>query len=122
MIRHVLTFVIAAGIGALIALLVRSALHQPYGDTAPAAPGHEQHQPAKPPADKPVDPHAGHAAAPAAKPVNAICAICGMKPDPTLTATYRDQTIAFGCKGCPAKFAKDPERYGPYFLRSEEAP
>jgi hypothetical protein len=56
------------------------------------------------------------------KPVNTICAICGMDADPKLTATYREQVIAFGCDKCPPKFAKDPERYGPYFLRNEEAP
>ena len=119
MIRHLLTFLIAAGIGALVALALRSAWHQPYSSPAPS----EIHEhPSAPPAKPPTDPHAGHAASPAATPVNSICAICGMKPDPTLTTTYQGKTIAFGCKGCPEKFKKDPDRYGPYFLRSEEAP
>lgn len=119
MIRHALTFVIAAAIGALVALALRSAWHQPYA--APTeAPTHQHPSPA--PAKPAADPHAGHAATPAEQPVNSICAICGMKPDPTLTATYQGKIIAFGCKGCPEKFKKDPDRYGPYFLRSEESP
>ena len=121
MIRHVLIFVIAAGIGALLALAVRSAWHQPY-----AAPAMEQDDhstpPPKAPAKPAADPHAGHASTPAAKPVNDICAICGMDADPKLTATYKEQLIAFGCAKCPDKFAKDPERFGPYFLKNQEAP
>ena len=122
MIRHLLVFVIAAGIGGMVALGVRSALHQPYAEpaapAAPAAPAPQQEQaPTKPP-----QPRHEHTDAPATKPVNTICAICGMDADPKLTATYREKTIAFGCTKCPPKFAKDPERYGPYFLRNEEAP
>jgi len=60
MIRHVLIFVIAAGIGALLALAVRSAWHQPYAAPAMEAPAdHEKHAPPVKPAH---DPHAGHAA------------------------------------------------------------
>lgn len=118
MIRQVLIFVIAAGLGALVALAVRSALHRPYAAPTPAPVSPAPAAPAAPA----TDPHAGHATAPASAPVNTICAICGMKPDPTLTATYQGKLIAFGCKGCPGKFAKDPDRYGPYFLKNEEAP
>ncbi len=121
MIRHLLIFVITAALGALVALAVRSAVHHPYA-AAPAS-GHEQLPPTAPAPAKPAsDPHAGHVSAPAAKPVNDICAICGMDADPKLTALYKGQVIAFGCAKCPPKFAKDPERFGPYFLRNQEAP
>jgi hypothetical protein len=115
MIRHVLIFVIATSIGAFVALALRSALHQPYA--APASPAPATPAPA-------ADPHAGHASTPTTvpTPVNTICAICGMKPDPRLAASYQGKPIAFGCKACPDEFSKDPDRYGPYFLRSEEAP
>lgn len=119
MIRHVLIFVITAALGALIALAVRSALHHPYAEPAS---GHEHHAPDAPAPAKPArDPHAGHTSA-VGKPVNDICAICGMDADPKLTATYKDQLIAFGCAKCPDQFAKDPERFGPYFLKNQEAP
>jgi YHS domain-containing protein len=120
MIRHVFIFIIAAGVGAVAALAVRSAFHQPYGKPPPPA---QQDPPPAPSRTTPTaDPHAGHAAAPAGKPVNDHCAICGMDADPTLTATYQGKTIAFGCAKCRPTFAKDPERYGPYFLKNEKAP
>ncbi|MBA3698605.1 MAG: hypothetical protein H0W78_07115 [Planctomycetes bacterium] len=124
MIRHLLIFVITAALGALVALVVRSAFHQPY---AAPADSHEHPAATAPAADKTPtkpanDPHAGHASTPAAKPVNDICAICGMDADPKLTAIYQEKVIAFGCAKCPPKFAKDPERFGPYFLRNQEAP
>lgn len=123
MIRHVLIFVIAAGIGALLALALRSAWHQPYAAPTMEQDGHDQPAPSpKAPSKPAADPHAGHVSAPTAKPVNDICAICGMDADQKMTATYKDQLIAFGCAKCPAKFAKDPEHFGPYFLKNQEAP
>ncbi len=118
MTRHLVIFLIAAGIGGLVTLALRSAWHQPYAQVEKTAPASAT------PSAVPSTPaaHAGHAATSVKKPVNSICAICGMDADPKLTATYRDQVIAFGCAGCAPKFAKDPERYGPYFLRNEEAP
>lgn len=122
MIRHLLIFVIAAGLGAVCALVLRSALHQPYAaatePTSAPAPTPTPSAPTKPASD----PHAGHVSTSSAKPVNDICAICGMDANPKLTATYQGQLIAFGCKGCPEKFGKDPDRYGPYFLKNAEAP
>jgi len=57
------------------------------------------------------------------KPVNTICAICGMDVDPNLpTATYKGKTIGFGCRMCPPKFKKNPDKYGPYYIRNELAP
>lgn len=130
MIRQVLIFVIAAGIGGVLALAVRSAVHQPYAAPAVEQPnGHEHQTPTAPlPEKTPAnDPHAGHAAAPAAasanKPVNDICAICGMDVDPELpTATFQGKIIGFACLKCPPKFAKDPEHYGPAYLRNEKLP
>lgn len=123
MIRHLLVFILTAGIGALLALAVRSAWHQPYAAPTTEPGGHDQPAPpAKAPGEPAADPHADHASKPAGKPVNDICAICGMKADPKLTATYREQLIAFGCKACPEEFSADPERYGPHFLKNQEAP
>ncbi len=44
------------------------------------------------------------------------------KADPSITTTYRGQTIAFCCDRCLAKFKADPEKYLehlPQFARSE---
>ena len=35
---------------------------------------------------------------------------------------FRGLGRGFGCDACPSKFAADPERYGPYALKNEEAP
>lgn len=143
MIRQALVFIVAAGVGALLALVVRSTLHRPYDQAAePTTPTHEQHQPAAPPnapshehhqpttpvtppATTPADPHAGHADHTKAggQPVNTICAICGMDVDPELpTATFQGKVIGFACGKCPPRFAKDPERYGPHYLANRKAP
>jgi hypothetical protein len=115
MTRHVLTFAATFVVGALLALLARAALFEPYAETAPA--------PAVPAV---ADAHAGHVpvAAPApaadAKPVNTVCAMCGMDVDPKLpTAVYQGKVIGFGCRMCPPKFAKDPDRWGPLYLGNE---
>jgi YHS domain-containing protein len=111
--QQVVTFALAFAAGALIALAVRSARHDPYAapavnaapvpSEAPAA-GHD-HRKAAPPAD--------------AKPVNTVCAICGMEVDPKLpTAVYQGKVIGFGCKRCPAEFAANPETYGPAALEN----
>lgn len=111
--QQVLTFALAFAAGALIALAVRSARHDPYAAPAveaapvtveaPAA-GHD-HGNTVPPAD--------------AKPVNTVCAICGMEVDPKLpTALYQGKVIGFGCKRCPAEFAANPDTYGPAALEN----
>lgn len=49
--------------------------------------------------------------------VNSVCPICGMDVDPSLpTAVYQGKAIGFGCKACPAKFAANPDRWGPAAL------
>ncbi len=43
-----------------------------------------------------------------------------MPVNPSLpTAEYRGKRIGFGCRACPAKFAKDPDRYGPSALENK---
>ncbi|HEX3134200.1 MAG TPA: hypothetical protein VHX44_11540 [Planctomycetota bacterium] len=128
MMRQVFIFIAAAAIGALLALLLRSAWHQPYAEPSqmPAPGGQHDHQPPAAPASplKPaVDPHAGHAAGTAQTPVNTICAICGMDVDPELPTTdFQGKVIGFACLKCPPKFSADPQRYGPASLRNEKAP
>lgn len=91
--KNYIIFVAAFAASALLTLAVRTARHDPY---------------ASPPA-----PSAAPSSA-AATPVNSLCAICGMKVNPKLgTALYQGKVIGFGCKTCPAKFAADPDRYGP---------
>ena len=108
--KPLMTFALTFIAGAILALALRAARHEPYA--APAA------APEAPPATQPADPHAGRtpaqAEAPAeAKPVNTVCAICGMDVDPKLpTALYQGKVIGFACKACPEKFAANPEKYG----------
>jgi hypothetical protein len=119
MTRHLAIFAACFLLGALAVAALRTASHEPYSPAVPAA--------APVPAAPAADPHAGHAATPPVqpapvidpKPVNTVCAICGMDVDPKLpTATYAGKTIGFGCKACPPRFAKDPEKYGPAFLEN----
>ena len=147
--RPLISFALAFIIGAILALAVRAALHQPHaghepsaaagGDykpmvsnaSTPAAQHDTQHadhgKAAAPKTDAtkpstPADHSAHHHGAASDKPVNTICAICGMEVDPDLpTATYQGQTIGFGCAACPPKFRANPDRYGPAYLRNERA-
>ncbi len=149
MIRNVFLFLGTFVVGALIALVVRAARHNPHAGHEAHAGGGGEYLPmvsnpiapaaASPRADPvsaaaPVsaakheasDSHADHGSLSAAtapdedKPVNTVCAICGMEVDPKLpTLEYKGRKIGFGCKMCPAKFKADPDRYGPYYLRNE---
>ncbi len=47
----------------------------------------------------------------AAKPVNAKCPVLGKDIDAAVTFTYKNQLIAFCCKDCCGKFAKEPEKF-----------
>jgi hypothetical protein len=137
MTRNLIVFLGTFAAGALIALVARAALFEPHaareanpaggGDYAPMV----TNTPAPREAAPAADPHAGHspsvASAPSAaptpagdKPVNTVCAICGMDVDPKIpTATYQGKTIGFGCRMCPPRFAKDPDRWGPHYLKNE---
>jgi len=105
--KNILIFIITFLVGAMIALAIRTARHDPYevNETAPAASVHH---------------HDESATSDAAKPVNTVCPICGMDVDPVVsTALYQGKVVGFGCKACPAKFAADPEAYGPAALVNE---
>lgn len=120
MTRHLLIFAACFLVGAVATAALRTARHNPY-DGPPAAPPPPVVAPPAAMAMPAADPHAGHQpAAPAAPiPVNTICSICGMPVDPKIpTATYRGKVIGFGCKICPAKFAANPELYGPLALEN----
>lgn len=111
MTKHFFIFLGTFIAGALIALTVRATRHH-----APAAPAAAVSAAAAP------HDHSSSTATSSAAPINTVCAICGMEVDPHLpTATYQGKTIGFGCKTCPAKFAADPDKYGPAYLRNEGA-
>ncbi|MBA4137359.1 MAG: hypothetical protein C0518_08605 [Opitutus sp.] len=139
MTRNIFIFLGTFIAGALIALVARAAWFEPHaakeanatggGDYAPMVTN--TLAPAKPDA-KPApatDEHAAHGApkesanaSSATQPVNTVCAICGMDVDPKIpTATYQGKTIGFGCKMCPPKFKKEPDRWGPLYLKNEVA-
>jgi len=114
MTRHIAIFVACFLLGGLLTAVLRTATHEPYAsvapDPAPAAPA----EPA--PAAPPV------AATPSGPPVNTVCAICAMPVDPKIpTAVYKGKVIGFGCRMCPPKFAKEPDRYGPAYLENRVA-
>jgi hypothetical protein len=68
----------------------------------------------------PADPHAGHGATKTSATVNSVCAICGMDVDTSIKpAVYQGKLVGFGCRMCPPKFARDPERYGPAALANK---
>ncbi len=130
--KSIFAFLATFVLGAVVALAIRTARHDPHA--APAADPHAGHAHAAPAPSAPATLPPGataapaapapasdhHAAAPASTPVNTVCAICGMKVDPSLpTATYQGKTIAFGCRMCPPKFKAEPDKYGPLYLRNE---
>ena len=104
MTRHLFIFLGTFIVGAVIALAARTATHEPH--TAAPQANHGD--------------HVNHASP---KPVNTVCAICGMPVDPSVpTVQYKGKTIGFGCKMCPPKFAAEPDKYGPLYLRNEVVP
>jgi hypothetical protein len=125
MLRQVLIFVIAVGVGALVTLAVRSAWHRPYDVVIPELPASAlpQSVPAAPEKKTTVDVHADHATKPLVKPVNTLCSLCGMDVDPEIpSAVFNGQAIGFACLKCPPKFAQNPAQFGPYYLRNEKVP
>ena len=107
--KNLLIFLATFAASALVTLALRAARHEPYALPAPptaemAAATEHQHATEM------------NASVPVANtnPVNSVCAICGMKVNPKLgTALYQGKVIGFGCKACPAKFAANPDLYGP---------
>jgi len=130
MTRSLFIFLGTFAAGALIALVARAALFQPHaareanavggGDYAPMVTNTLAPRDAAPAPATSAATASTTVASADAKPVNTVCAICGMDVDPKLpTATYQGKTIGFGCKMCPPKFAKDPDRWGPLYLKNE---
>ncbi len=144
---HLFYFIAAFALGCVGALAARSALRAPHQDHAaqassteyapmvnsPAAPATDPHAghgsgakpntpaPTPPSAPTPApNPHEGHPAAQTSKTVNTVCAICGMDVDPSIKpAVYQGKLIGFGCRACPPRFAKEPDRYGPAALANQ---
>jgi hypothetical protein len=126
MIKNLLIAVIAFGVGALLATVVRTALHRPLAvTTMPTATAHDHAAMAAPIADAPpavVAPQpvaAPPSPAPAAPtttsnaPINTICPVCGMPVRAAIPpATWQGVQIGFGCSTCPADFAEKPDFYG----------
>lgn len=124
--KSVIIFLATFVVGALTALALRTAKHDPYKDVpeAPVQPGYKSMVENTLAAPKPPAAHDGahNQTALSTGTVNTICAICGMPVDPTIPAVmYEGRLVGFGCKRCPPEFAADPERYGPSALRNEEA-
>jgi hypothetical protein len=114
--KPLVLFLVAFALSAAVALAVRTARHDPHAVPASAP------APAIAPTTPAADPHAGHTLSTppaAAKTVNTVCALCGMDVDPSIKpAEYQGKLIGFGCRACPPRFAKDPDRYGPSALRN----
>ncbi len=141
MTRQLVIFAIACALGAAIAVIVRTANHQPYAEphlatpmaangseTAPAAMAAAHLSADAPSADHP-DSGMAHPAPPATPPVasrlatvNTICPGCGEPIDPTLPyADYKGHKIGFGCARCPPKFTADPVKFGEAALKNQLA-
>ena len=109
--RNLVIFAVTFALGAVIAVILRTASHQPYVG------------PAQAPAAMPATVDSAAAPAPAAAmAVNTICAICGMPVNTALgTIEYQGKLICFGCKTCPPKFRADPAKYGAAALKNQVA-
>ncbi len=134
MTRNVFLFLGPFVVGALIALVARSAMFEPHSDASDVSSNGGEYTsmvtntlapPSNTSPDDPLSAHRASTPAPAAsagQPVNTVCAICGMDVDPSLpTVEYQGKTIGFGCRMCPPKFKADPDRWGPIYLRNEVA-
>lgn len=128
MTKSILLFAGAFAAGAAIALGARTVMVAPESLPAPtpsvaavAAPaGHDHAQPKETERPKPAPAAPTSKAVPETKVVNTVCPICGMDVDPRLKpAEYKGHLVGFGCRACPPKFAKEPDRYGPAALRNE---
>lgn len=149
MTRYLVIFVVTFAVGAVIAVILRTGGHHPYGEPPrpppmagmdphgehrpppPEAgmppPSHEQsHDHGAPPPPPPMDAHHDHGAPPApAAPggaVNTICPGCGGPVDPKIPmADYQGKKVGFNCKMCPPKFAAEPQKYGEAALKNKAA-
>lgn len=107
--KSLILFVVMFAVGAAVALIIRTARHEPYAAASVPAPSSTD---ATPPPESVAQ-----------EVVNTICAICGMPVDPSIPpADYQGKKVGFGCRACPPKFSADPDRYGPFALADQEAP
>ena len=115
--KSLILFLATFVFGAALALGTRTALHEPYAVPEASTPGASAHldhgdAPAKPATDAQKE-----------STTNTVCAICGMDVDPAIPSiSYGGKRVGFGCAACPPRFAKEPDRYGPFALRNEIAP
>lgn len=123
MTRYLVIFVVTFAVGAVIAVILRTGGHQPYGELPRPPP--EAGMPPPPP----MDAHHDHGAPPAppapAAPggaVNTICPGCGGPVDPKIPmADYQGKKVGFNCKMCVPKFAAEPQKYGEAALKNQAA-
>ena len=124
MTRHLVIFFACFLVGAVVTTVIRTSRHQPYGASADAqampgalSPPLTTAPPAMAPVTTPMATPPMMAAAASTTPVNSICAICGMPVNSAIpTSTYQGKVIGFGCKTCPPRFAKEPDKFGPAAL------
>ena len=117
--KSLFLFLATFALGAVAALAVRTARHDPAPVSSFPVSGLPTPVSAAPvsPAPSPVS---GLPIPVSKSPVNTVCAICGMDVDPKLpTAEYQGKTIGFGCRMCPPKFKAEPDKFGPLYLRNE---
>ncbi len=124
--RHIFIAIASFLVGAVLTTVIRTSRHQPYAPVAtmspvPVAVSTPQMTSMPEPTATTVQSAAPVSATPVpaapASPVNTICAICGMPVNSAIpTAEYHGKVIGFGCKTCPARFAKEPDKFGPAAL------
>lgn len=127
MTRHIFIFIVFFLVGAVVTTVIRTSRHQPYAMSVEAQPMSDatsssptKSAPAMTAVTTPMSIPPKTATPASTAPINTICAICGMPVNPALpTAIYQGKVIGFGCKACPARFAKDPEKFGPAALANQ---
>lgn len=123
MIRSLSIAIIAFSVGALVALVVRTALHHPHAVMIPApattqAAAPMTHAEPSPAVVAPIAP----VMTPVGQNVNTICPVCGMPVRTSISpATWKGHVIGFGCSTCPDDFAEKPDFYGAAALTNVKA-
>ncbi|MEK7413047.1 MAG: hypothetical protein AAB263_07005 [Planctomycetota bacterium] len=113
MLRQLSIFLVTFAVGVVLAVVIRTAMHRSTVTTAAPVSAPTALTSASTPTPAPVSKPTGTS-------VNTICAICGMPVKPSLgTAEYHGKLIGFGCSACPAKFAANPDAYGPAALENK---
>jgi hypothetical protein len=109
--RYLIIFAACFAGGAIIALVVRAIFHEPYAEKTGERSKVETQDPA-------ALPQSG-----SATPINTMCPVCGMDVDAKIPVQeWRGHHIGLGCATCPPKFAQNPDHYGAYALKNQQAP